>query len=103
MFRISIQFVVGVLSAVLLLLTGSVGSERAAAQAPAGGVTALTNVRIIDGTGAPAIERGTIVISNGKITAVGGNVQVPANATRVDLAGKTVMPGMINATRTCRT
>lgn len=95
MFRISTHIVVGFLSA--LVLTGSLGTERPAAQAPANGVTALTDVRIIDGTGAPAIERGTIVISNGKITAAGASVQVPAGATRVDLAGKTVMPGMINA------
>jgi len=95
MFRISTHIVVGFLSA--LVLTGSLGSERSAAQAPASGVTALTNVRIIDGTGAPAVERGTVVISNGKVTAAGASAQVPAGATRVDLNGKTVMPGMINA------
>jgi imidazolonepropionase-like amidohydrolase len=95
MFRIPTYIVVGFLSA--LVLAGSLGSERSAAQAPANGVTALTNVRIIDGTGAAAIERGTIVISNGKITAAGASAQVPAGATRVDLNGKTVMPGMINA------
>jgi imidazolonepropionase-like amidohydrolase len=95
MFRIPTYIVVGFLSA--LVLAGGLGSERSAAQAPANGVTALTNVRIIDGTGAAAIERGTVVISNGKITAAGATAQVPAGATRVDLNGKTVMPGMINA------
>jgi imidazolonepropionase-like amidohydrolase len=93
MFRIA-RLAVGLVSALVLI---SVGVERPAAQAPAGGVTALTNVRLIDGTGAPAVERATIVIANGKITAAGANAQVPANATRVDLAGKTVMPGMVNA------
>lgn len=93
MFRIA-RLAIGLVSAVVLI---SVGVERPAAQAPAGGVTALTNVRLIDGTGAPAVERATIVIANGKITAAGANAQVPANATRVDLAGKTVMPGMVNA------
>lgn len=75
-------------------------SDRPATQVAAqGGVTALTGVRIIDGTGRPAIEQGTIVINNGRITAAGASsaVQVPAGATRVDLSGKTVMPGMINA------
>jgi imidazolonepropionase-like amidohydrolase len=95
MVRTSTHLVVGLLSA--LVITGSLAAGRPAAQAPANGVTALTNVRIIDGTGAPAVERGTVVISSGKITAAGASVQVPANATRVDLAGKTVMPGMINA------
>jgi imidazolonepropionase-like amidohydrolase len=94
MFRIA-RLAVGLVSA--LVLIGSVGFERPAAQAPAGGVTALTNVRLIDGTGAPAIERATILISGGKITAAGASVQVPANATRIDLAGKTVLPGLINA------
>jgi imidazolonepropionase-like amidohydrolase len=73
--------------------------ERSAAQAPQGGVTALTGVRIIDGTGRAPVEQGTILIANGRITAAGASsgVQVPAGATRVDLAGKTVMPGMVNA------
>ena len=64
---------------------------------PATAVTALTNVRIIDGTTGPAVERGTILISSGRITAAGASVQIPAGATRVDLTGKTVMPGMVNA------
>ena len=81
-----------------LLAVAGTTTERPTAQAPAdGGVTALTGVRIIDGTGRPPIERGTVLISNGRITAAGATVQVPAGATRVDLAGKTGMPGMINA------
>ncbi|MBI2188804.1 MAG: amidohydrolase family protein [Acidobacteria bacterium] len=95
MSRTSIHVVVGFLSA--LVLTGSLTTERSAAQAPANGATALTNVRIIDGTGAAPVERGTIVTSNGRITAAGASVQVPAGATRVDFTGKTVMPGMVNA------
>jgi imidazolonepropionase-like amidohydrolase len=88
-----------VVVAVLMLLVVRVATERSTAQAPQGGVTALTGVRIIDGTGRAAIEQGTIVIGNGRITAAGpaASVQIPAGATRVDLAGKTVMPGMINA------
>jgi imidazolonepropionase-like amidohydrolase len=96
MFRISTHIVVGVLAA--LVLTGLLASGRSAAQAPSdSAVTAITGVRIIDGTGRAAIERGTIVISNGRITAAGAQAQIPAGATRVDLAGKTVMPGMVNA------
>ena len=70
------------------------------AQAPEGGVVALTGARVIDGTGAAPIERATIVINaNGRLQAVGpaSSVQIPAGATRVDMAGKTIMPGMINA------
>ena len=96
MLRISTRF--AAVALLVLLVIGGAASPPSAAQAPSDtGVTALTGVRIIDGTGGPAIERGTIVISNGRITAAGASVQVPAGATRVDLAGKTVMPGMINA------
>ena len=44
------------------------------------------------------IENGTVVITGGKITAVGpASTPVPAGATRVDLKGKTLLPGLINA------
>jgi imidazolonepropionase-like amidohydrolase len=61
-------------------------------------VTAFVGGRIIDGTG-KVIERGTVVVRDGRIVQVGpeGSVTVPAGATRVDVAGKTVMPGLINA------
>ncbi|MEO7997320.1 MAG: amidohydrolase family protein [Gemmatimonadaceae bacterium] len=60
-------------------------------------VLALTNVRVIDGTGAPAREQQTIIVRDGKIAAVGNaaSVQVPAGAQVMNLAGKTVMPGMV--------
>jgi imidazolonepropionase-like amidohydrolase len=45
----------------------------------------------------PKIENGTIVISNGKITAVGSNLTVPAGAVRIDAAGKWITPGFIHA------
>ena len=57
----------------------------------------LTNARVIDGTGRAPMERATVVISDGRIQAVGPTVAVPPGATRVDLAGKTVMPGLVNA------
>jgi imidazolonepropionase-like amidohydrolase len=69
------------------------------AQAPAGGSVALTGARVINGTGGAPIEGATILIANGRIDAVGpaSSVRIPAGATRVDLAGKTVMPGIVNA------
>jgi imidazolonepropionase-like amidohydrolase len=67
------------------------------AQAPTGGVIALTGARVIDGTGAAPVEGATIVVSDGRIQAVGKNVSIPAGATRVDMAGKTIVPGLINA------
>ena len=60
-------------------------------------VIALVNARVIDGTGAAPREAQTIVLRDGVIAAVGASSQVtaPAGATAIDLAGKTVMPGMV--------
>ena len=60
-----------------------------------GGVTAYEGARIIVGDG-NTIEKGTIVVNGGAIQAVGANVQVPAGAMKVNLAGKTVMPMIID-------
>jgi imidazolonepropionase-like amidohydrolase len=62
-------------------------------------ITALTGVRVIDGTGKAAIEQATIVITDGTVTAVGptASMQLPASAEHVDMSGKTVVPGFINA------
>jgi enamidase len=60
-------------------------------------IFALTNVRVIDGTGAPARPAQTIVVRNGMITALGaaGSVAVPPNALVMDMAGKSVIPGLV--------
>lgn len=68
------------------------------AQAPSGTV-AIVNARIIDGTGRPALEQATLLVSNGRVEQVGSasSVKVPAGATRVDASGKTIVPGFINS------
>ena len=60
-------------------------------------VIALTHVKVIDGTGAPARADQTIVISEGKVRAVGdaSGVSVPANAKVLDLHGYSVIPGLV--------
>lgn len=70
------------------------GSEFVRVDAP---VIVLTNVLIIDGTGAAPADKQTVVISGGKITSVGptSKVAVPAGAVIVDLPGYTVMPGLV--------
>lgn len=80
-----------------LLVLAAFSLQFSLAQAPAGGAIALTGARVIDGTGAQPIENATIVIANGRIEAVGTKVKIPAGATRVDMSGKTIMPGVINA------
>jgi imidazolonepropionase-like amidohydrolase len=58
---------------------------------------ALRNVRVIDGTGAPALENQAIVISEGKIRSIGpdSSAQIPAGAQTIDLNGRTAMPGLV--------
>jgi imidazolonepropionase-like amidohydrolase len=95
MFRIAAR-----LSAICMgvLLGLALALQPTDAQTPAGGTVAFTKARIIDGTGKAPIEQGTIVVTNGRITAVGpsASVTVPAGATQINAAGKTIIPGLIN-------
>jgi len=63
---------------------------------PPRGTFAIRNARIVTVTG-PDIENGTVVIRDGKIEAVGTNVNVPAGAQTIDGRGLSVYPGMIDA------
>lgn len=57
---------------------------------------AIRNVRIVPVSG-PEIASGTVVISGGKIQAVGASVTVPAGAEVIDASGLRVYPGMMDA------
>ena len=63
------------------------------------GLQAFVGGRLIDGTGAVAIENGVLVVRDGRIEAVGtsDSVTVPADAEQIDVSGRTLMPGMVNA------
>jgi imidazolonepropionase-like amidohydrolase len=58
---------------------------------------ALANVRVVDGTGAAPLEGRTVVIQNGKIVSVStaAEARIPAGARMIDLAGHTVIPGLV--------
>src|SRR5690348_8185435 len=64
----------------------------------ADGILAIKGGKLIDGTGRPPIENSVILIEKGRFKAVGNTreVQIPPNAEVVDVAGKTVMPGLID-------
>jgi len=64
--------------------------------AQAGAVVLYQGARIIVGDGSPALENASLLVQGGRVLAVGTQVQVPAGATRVDLTGKTIMPGLVN-------
>lgn len=63
------------------------------------GTLAFTNARLITMRDEEVIENGTIVVEGNKITAVGpsSDIPVPAGARVIDVAGKTIMPGLIEA------
>ncbi|MEW6321658.1 MAG: amidohydrolase family protein [Acidobacteriota bacterium] len=73
---------------------GDAIKEFVAVDAP---VVAITNVRVIDGTGAPARAGQTVVITGDTISAVGasGLVNVPAGARVIDGTGRSVLPGLV--------
>lgn len=61
--------------------------------------TVFVGATVIDGTGAAPIPDGVVVVRDGRIVAVGprARVTIPADAQRVEVAGKTIMPGLVNA------
>jgi imidazolonepropionase-like amidohydrolase len=65
--------------------------------APASAQTiAITNAKVYPVSGAP-INRGTVVIRDGVIVAVGERVTIPSGAQTIDANGKVVTPGLINS------
>ena len=68
-------------------------SSPAQSQPPS--VVALTHAKIFTLAG-PAIENGTLVIRDGKIAAVGANVEVPAGAQVIDAKGLQIYPGLFD-------
>src|ERR1700683_288989 len=63
------------------------------------GAVAIHNARIIPVSG-PAIAKGTVILRNGLIEAVGADVAVPADAWVIEGEGLTVYPGLIDALST---
>lgn len=72
------------------------GLSAAASAAP--GTLAFVGARIIDGTGAPALEDAVLISTDGRIVAVGpaASTPIPEGAQRIDVTGKTLIPGLIN-------
>jgi imidazolonepropionase-like amidohydrolase len=85
---------------VLLALTLTAGTLRSQQAAPAPVRTLVRAGKLIDGTGAaPRSDQG-VLVEDGRITAVGAWPEIAARApgaTTIDLAGMTVLPGLIDA------
>ena len=83
-----------------LAVASQTPAPRITPQAPLGkGTVVLKAARLIDGTGAAAINNAVVVVTDNTITAVGaaGSVNIPANAKVIDLGDVTLMPGFIDA------
>ena len=65
---------------------------------PSGSVL-LTGARLITMKGDEVIARGDILVTANRIAAIGprGTLRVPADARRIDVSGKTIMPGLVDA------
>ena len=64
------------------------------------GTTVIKNGQLVDGTGADAVANGAVVLTDGVITFVGAEAdlpEVPADAEQIDARGGTIMPGLVEA------
>jgi imidazolonepropionase-like amidohydrolase len=89
--------VVGVTWTALLAGQGAPARGLAAYTKVDAKVIALVHARLIDGTGAPSRPDQTLVIRDGTIAAMGptASTPAPAEATVIDLSGKSVLPGLV--------
>lgn len=83
------------------LFLAAASAESAAAQRlpTAGtGTVVIQAARVIDGTGAPPIQNGVVVVTDDRIVAVGpaASVRIPSGARRINLGDATLMPGFID-------
>ena len=88
-FRLAFVILAAAAAAFVPSVTAQVSTQDA-------GVVAIRNATIITAARG-TIRNGTIVLRDGKIAALGANVQVPAGATVYDATGKFVSPGIIDA------
>ena len=78
------------------LLAAVAGHDSVSTQAPQPGVVAITNATVLTVTRG-TLERGTVIVRDGRIAAVGTDVPIPRGAEVVDAAGRFVSPGIIDA------
>jgi imidazolonepropionase-like amidohydrolase len=88
-----------ILSGLILFVAACAAPPASQPTTAARSATLFEGARLIIGDGAPPIEDSAFVVQDGKFTSVGrrGEVHAPEGAARVDLTGKTVMPGIIEA------
>lgn len=85
-------------AALTLALTLAMGCAQEETDAPAGtATTAFTGATVWDGTGSEPIPDATILVRDGRVVSVSSGEDTPDQATVVDLSGRYVIPGLIDA------
>ena len=74
----------------IALFTAGIGNAQAQ-------VTAIRAGRLVDPDAAAVLTNQVILVQNGRFTAIGSNVQIPAGAQVIDLSQLTVVPGLVDA------
>ena len=74
----------------VFFLTAALFATPVAAQ-----TLAITGGKVVIGDGSAPIEGGTVIIVNGRVTAAGKGVAIPAGARQIDVSGKWVTPGIV--------
>jgi len=82
-----------VLGLMLCLGAGALAQEKK----PASKIYVLKAARLFDGKSNALVKPGVVVVTDGKIVAIGGNVAIPAGAETIDLGDATLLPGFIDA------
>ncbi len=89
-----------ILQSALLVFLGVFSSSLATMAAPAATAEApmvLKADRLFDSVTGKVLQHGVVVVSNGKIQAVGADVAIPSGAKVIDLGDATLLPGFIDA------
>ncbi len=82
-----------------LLFATTVWAQPPSTPGPTRGAVIFEGARLLRPGSGPPIQRGMLLVENGRIVRIGetaGDVKAPAGATRIDLAGKTVMPLLVD-------
>jgi hypothetical protein len=78
------------IAAIFILVSACVGSDQKSASS-----FVIRNARVFDGE--KVIIGATVVVTDGKISAVGSNISTPSDAQVIDANGDTLMPGLIDS------
>ena len=91
------SFAIGTIAAVLLVEPAVAQQQRAAPTVAPRPVIAIRAGRLVDPDVGTAAPNQIIIVQDGRISAVGGNVAIPAGAQVIDLTGLTVLRGLVEA------